>query len=88
MLGVRPIVFVSTFFTVAAGALWGLGIAALAGTWEFVDPRALPADLAGAGSASVIAALCWVTWRRDLADKDKTVLVKTLARTLPLPRVP
>lgn len=83
----RPILLTSISFAVIAVTMWGGAIAAISGIRDLSD-RALSADLAGAGSASVVAALCWAVSRRDAADRDKTILIGTLARTLPLPRVP
>jgi hypothetical protein len=76
----RPILVVSIIFTAIAAVMWGAVIR--------TGPRVPPVDLTGAGTAAVIAGMCWLALWRARVDRDKTVLVKTLARTLPLRRVP
>lgn len=95
MRHLRPLVFVSTLFTVAAAAMWGLAIAAIAGMPGF-DPGVRQVDLAGAVAATGVTALCWAVRRQERRDAEKQVLlIRTLAAsvsarkppTRPLPRV-
>lgn len=87
MLPFHRIKLVSLLFTAVAVITWGRAIAAITGIWDLSD-HVQSADLTAAGAASVIAAACWIARRRDVADQDKTILIRTLARTLPIPRVP
>lgn len=75
----RPILITSIAFTVAAAAMWGIAVAwALTGT-------ALPLTGAASAALSAIAAMCWLDLWRAQRDRDKALLIKTLADAAPAP---
>ena len=95
----RPVSAVSIFIAIGWVCSWALaGLSA----WGQIDPRGAAIEV-GAGTAlSVIAAIRWhdaertrADAARARADKDKAILIRTLAdavppkplaRTMPLPR--
>ena len=85
---IQPI-FIATvvisIFAVASAAVF----ADLAVTHR--DPTALVLDRPAAIVLGIAACLCWLTCRRDARDRrreerdrDRTILIKSLARTLPM----
>lgn len=86
----RPIMITSIAVTLLAVTMWSIAVA-----WA-VMADSVPLAGTGAAVLTVIAALCWLELRRAKKDRDKTILIRTLAdagrqgprelpRTLPLP---
>lgn len=75
----RPILVTSIAFTVAAAALWGVAV-----SWDLTGP-ALPLAGPAAAGLAVIAAMCWLDLVRMQRDRDKSLLIKTLADVAPAP---
>lgn len=86
-MGRRPVrvVSINIAFVTAAVGLWG---AAAATTWGNLDAgRGLTIEAVGAGTATLLAWYFWRDWRRDQerkqADRDRTILIRTLADAVP-----
>ena len=89
-MGRRPVrvVSINIAFMTAAVGLWG---AAAATTWGNLDAgRGLTVEAVGAGTATLLAWLAWQARRqerrdqeRKRADRDRTILIRTLADAVP-----
>lgn len=81
----RRMLCVSIIVTAVAAAMWGLAV-----DWSVRhDERtAMPLDRAGATAAIVLAGICWVQLWRAVHDRDRSVLIRTLSRTVPMRRIP
>lgn len=84
-----PVFVTSVALTAAALAMWGL-----AADWAVthVQPDMRSLDGWGAITVSAVAALCWYAYAHRCADRDRSALIRTLsrtvARTVPMRRVP
>jgi hypothetical protein len=67
----------------AAIGFWGL---AGASAWAGFDPHGLAIEVGGGTSASVIAVMCALTCRLERENREKALLIKTLAGCCPAPR--
>lgn len=79
----RPILLVSIFFTMAALALWGT---AFDMTARGADLRAVTLIRPGAVTLTVLAGLLWVARWQARRDRDKAILIRTLADVAPAAR--
>lgn len=82
MMQIRPILITSIAFTFAAVAMWAIAV-----TWA-VTSDTLPLGGPAAAALSVIAALCWLELRRMSRDRDKALLIRTLADAVPVVPAP
>jgi hypothetical protein len=72
--------------TGAASLSWGK---AISGLWVWpMSARAWGVNLAAGITLGVIAALCWYASAHRCADADRSALIRTLSRTVPLRRAP
>lgn len=76
---------ISVALTAAALAMWGL---AADWTVAHVRPDMRSLDGWGAITVSAVAALCWYSCAHRCADRDRSALIRTLSRTIPMRRVP
>lgn len=81
----KAVLAASVTSTALAAVLWS---AAAVAALRHDGPPGLSVLLTGAGTSAVIAAGCWLHLWRALADRDRALLIRTLARTVPLRRVP
>lgn len=79
----RPILLVSVILTVISAAMWALA-GDLTAVHRARDMMAL--DRSGAVFVSAVTVMCWLSWRRDARERDRSVLIRTLARTVPMDR--
>jgi len=77
MLFVRPMLAISTGFTITAAALWAVAVE-LTITRRDMMPMSL--DRAGAVAATVLAGLCWLEVRRERRDEEKRRLAAEYER--------
>jgi hypothetical protein len=61
----RPVTIAAVAFSAGALCLWGLALSDVRGQ---STPAAICAELVGAGTASIIAALCWLVRRQGHRD--------------------
>lgn len=90
MGSIRPVLIASVIVSALAAASLA-AFADLAVTHR--NPTAMTLDRPAAVILSVSACLCWLTCRRDarehrreLRDRDRTILIRALSRTAPMPR--
>jgi hypothetical protein len=79
----RPVLAASVGMTVIGVALWVL-VGMEVGGADIVAPRHEVCLAVAAGTVAVIAAICWSTWARNRAERERDqVLLKTLAVVAP-----
>jgi hypothetical protein len=83
----RPVLAASVGMTVIGAALWVLvGVEIWADT-DMLPPQHETSLAVAAGTAAVIAAVCWSTWARKRAERERDqVLLRTLAVVAPRQR--
>ena len=79
----RPLLRAAAALAGPAAFLWGVAITDI---WHPFPGRVMPVDIAGAGTVSVISALCWVAAvrserdrREQERDRNMALLIRTLA---------
>jgi len=76
----RPVFVASIGMTVLGGALWALVGVEIWADADLVPPQHETCLAVAAGTAAIIAAICWSTWARSRAEYERNqVLLKTLS---------